>query len=209
MTTAPSAPPRTHSNLARFLIVVLLLFIATTALLWYTGALKPRPKIAIVTAQDTGVYWEMIVRGAEDAAERYKVNLAVIRPKPDEASQTAAIQSLLESQFDGIGISPNDPQRQAALLADVGAHTNLVMYDSDTPVSTRLCFLGTDNYDAGRTCGQQIRQAIPEGGEVILAIGSLDKENGQRRRQGVIDRTARARLPADAADGSGGWRAAG
>jgi ribose transport system substrate-binding protein len=50
-----------------------------------------------------------------------------------------------------------------------------------------MCFVGTDNYAAGRLCGQQVRDAVPAGGDVIISIGNLDKENGQRRRQGVID----------------------
>ena len=50
-----------------------------------------------------------------------------------------------------------------------------------------MCFVGTDNYFAGRLCGQQVRQAIPDGGDVVISSATLDKENGQRRRQGVID----------------------
>ena len=148
-----TAPRRTRSPAARVLIVALLLFIAVTAVLWYTGVLKPRPRIVLVTASATGNYWEMIVRGAEDAAERYNVKLDVIRPASDEPSQSAAIAGLIGKPIDGVAVSPNDPPRQAAILADLGSHTNLIMYDSDTPVSTRLCFIGTDNYDAGRTCG--------------------------------------------------------
>jgi ribose transport system substrate-binding protein len=67
-----------------------------------------------------------------------------------------------------------------------GAHT-LVTFDSDSPQSARLCFVGTDNYAAGRLCGLKVKEAAPGGGEVIISIGNLDKENGQRRRQGVID----------------------
>src|SRR5436189_5241842 len=73
------------------------------------------------------------------------------------------------------------------MLAEIASKTNLITFDSDTPVAGRLCFIGSDNYDAGRMCGQQIRQALPDGGDVIIAVGSLEKENGQRRRQGVID----------------------
>jgi ribose transport system substrate-binding protein len=106
--------------------------------------------------------------------------------------------------FDGIAISPNDPPRQAAALAEIAAEANLVTFDSDSNVSRRLCFIGTDNYDAGRMAGQQIRQAVPDGGEIILCIGSLDKENGQRRRQGVIDelleRTFEHQRPMDPID---------
>ena len=53
-------------------------------------------------------------------------------------------------------------------------------------------------------CAQHIRQAVPDGGEIIISVGSLDKENGHRRRQGVIDelleRSFEPQRPADAVD---------
>ena len=53
-------------------------------------------------------------------------------------------------------------------------------------------------------CGQQAREAMPDGGTVIISIGSIEKENGQRRRQGVIDelleRTFEPNRPADAVE---------
>jgi ribose transport system substrate-binding protein len=198
-TTAP--PPR--SRTARRLILFLILLIALMLAGYAAGLFEPRPKVALVTASQ-GPYWDLIIKGAQSAAERHKVNLAVVQSKGDEPSQTQAIKDLVGKGFDGIAISPNDPPRQAAALAEIAAEANLVTFDSDSNVSRRLCFIGTDNYDAGRMAGQQIRQAVPDGGEIILCIGSLDKENGQRRRQGVIDelleRTFEHQRPMDPID---------
>ena len=184
-TATPTAdPPRSRS--ARRLIVLLIFLIALMFLGYNAGWFKPRPKVALVTASQ-GAYWDLIIKGAQNAAERYNVNLTIVRSKGDEPSQTQAIKDLLGKGYDGIAISPNDPARQAATLADIAAESDLVTFDSDSNVSRRLCFIGTDNYSAGRLAGQQIRAAAPDGGEVVICIGSLDKENGQRRRQGVID----------------------
>lgn len=207
MTTPTEPTPRKSSPIARLLIMALLLFIAVTIALWSTGSLEPRPRLALVTAGSTGNYWELIIRGAQDAANRYKVDLQIIQPKADELAQTAAIQALIGQHLDGVAISPNDPPRQASVLADLASDTNgnLVTFDSDAPIARRLCFIGTDNYDAGRVCAEHIRQAIPNGGEVIIAIGSLEKENGQRRRQGVIDglleRSMERQRPMDPVEG--------
>jgi ribose transport system substrate-binding protein len=162
-----------------------LLILAAGAILWSAGALKPKPRVVIVTSDQP--YWDLIIKGAQEAANQYDVKLDVYRAKPDVDSQTQIIRDLVGKKFDGIAVSPIDPVAQAAVLAEVaGAHT-LVTFDSDSPQSSRLCFVGTDNYAAGRLCGQKVREALPDGGEVILSIGNLDKENGQRRRQGVID----------------------
>ena len=44
-----------------------------------------------------------------------------------------------------------------------------------------------DNYEAGIVCGKLVRDALPDGGKVMLFIGRLDQDNAQRRRQGCID----------------------
>jgi ribose transport system substrate-binding protein len=195
--------PRRVGKVARVLIYLLTAFILITLLLYQTGPLKPRPKVAIVTAS-SGPYWDSIVHGATDAAQRYNLNLTVLRPRSDEPSQTEAIRSLLGKGYVGVAVSPNDPLRQAAVLAEVATASKLVTYDSDCPVAGKITFIGSDNYDAGRLAGMHIEQAVPEGGEVIISIGSLDKENGQRRRQGVIDellqRTTEPHRPMDPID---------
>src|SRR5688572_7724293 len=163
----------------------LVLIIAAGAILWTAGALRPEPRVVIVTSDQP--YWDLIIKGAQEAADQYDVKLTVHRAKPDVESQTQMIRSLVDQKFDGIAVSPIDPMAQAAVLAEVAGQHTLVTMDSDSPQSARLCFVGTDNYAAGRLCAQKVREAVPDGGEVILSIANLDKENAQRRRQGVID----------------------
>jgi ribose transport system substrate-binding protein len=203
--TTTEAPPRSRpTSVRRILIYLLIAFILVVLLLWQTGALRPQPKVAIVTAS-TGPYWDQIVQGARDAANRYHLKLAIVRPKSDEPSQTQAIEGLLDKGFDGVAISPNDPPRQAAVLAKVALQMPLVTFDSDSNVAGKICFIGSDNYDAGWNAGELVRKAVPDGGEVIVAIGSLDKENGQRRRQGLVDqlcdRSFEKNRPMDPLDG--------
>ena len=44
-----------------------------------------------------------------------------------------------------------------------------------------------DNYKAGRMCGELVKEALPNGGGVMLFIGRLEHLNFKLRRQGVID----------------------
>jgi ribose transport system substrate-binding protein len=204
-TSTPAPAPRIpdHSRPTRWSTYLLVAAIAIGGALWYTGAFKPKPKIAIVTASQ-GPFWDLLTRGAQDAANSSDAELEIIRSNGDATEQTNRIRSLMGRGFDGVGVSPNDAMGQAAVLSDLGAQTNLIMFDSDCPISQRLCFIGTDNYDAGRSCGEFVKKAVPDGGEVIIAVGSLEKENGHRRRQGVIDalmdRPAVPGRPSDATD---------
>jgi len=184
-------------------MLFLLLIAAGVAILFLAGAFRRTPRIAIVTAGDTP-YWDLVIAGAKEAASAYDVELTVIKSKTDAQAQTDGIRQLLNQKFDGIGVSPVNPSAQAGVLYDVAAVTTLVTLDSDSPVSKRLCYVGTDNYAAGRLCGQYVRRALPEGGEVIVSIGNLEREGAQHRRQGLIDelldRPFEPEHPMDAAD---------
>jgi ribose transport system substrate-binding protein len=177
------APHRRHTG-RRTLILLLLLIIAAAAVVKFSGAFASKPRIALVTASQ-GPYWDAIIAGAKEAARRNDADLDVITPSP--AEQERAIRSLIGKGYAGVAVSPNDPLTMAAALADVTSEAQLVTFDADCPIARRLCYIATDNYDAGHMAGQLVRGAIPEGGEVLIAVGSMEKENAQRRRQGLID----------------------
>jgi ribose transport system substrate-binding protein len=44
-----------------------------------------------------------------------------------------------------------------------------------------------DNYQAGRLCGRLIKEAMPNGGSVMMFVGRAGQLNGQQRRQGITD----------------------
>src|SRR5687768_5048157 len=184
---AAAAPSARRRGLMFPIVVALVLVGGIVAILYAYGAFEGRPKIALITASDSP-FWDMVVHGAQDAAKQQDVQLSVLRSPPDEEEQERLVEALLAGQkFDGVAISPVSANKQLPMLAAIANASTLVTMDSDSPVVGRLCYIGTDNYAAGRICGQNVRAAVPEGGEVIIAIGSLDKENGRLRRQGVID----------------------
>jgi len=43
------------------------------------------------------------------------------------------------TRHDGVGVSPNDPIRQAATLSELAGECSLITYDADCPISQRLC----------------------------------------------------------------------
>jgi len=195
-TSGPRSRPRrliTPLRVIEFLVVV-------GIALWALGVFKKTPKIAIITSGE-GPYWDLVETGAKKAAEMYDADLTVIRCKTDMQAQIDAINDALTKGYDGIAVSPINPMGESAALSDVAAKTTLVTLDSDSPVARRLCFVGTDNYEAGRLCAQLVRNALPDGGEVIICIGNAEKENTQHRRQGLIDelleRTYEPTRPAD------------
>ena len=145
-----------------------------------------RPEVGFVT-NGIASFWVIADRGANTAAEEFDVEVSVMMPPDGPAGQSRMVESLLARGVDGIAISPSDPVNQAGLLDEIAQNTYLITHDSDAPESQRLVYVGMDNYEAGRMCGQLLKEAMPEGGEVVLFIGLLGQLNADLRRQGVID----------------------
>lgn len=167
--------------------LVLVLAVSTGVVMWQSGWFERPMRVALVTAS-TDAYWDDVIKGAQSAAKLHNVELTIHAPETaTREEQTEIVSDLLEQDIEGIAISPIDPSIQAPLLNEAADGAHLVTFDSDSPVAGRLCFVGADNYEAGRRCGELVRNALPDGGKVAIVIGTLEKENGHRRRQGVID----------------------
>lgn len=145
-----------------------------------------RTKLGYVT-NGVAEFWVIAGAGAEAAAASLDVDVHVLMPAEGIADQKRMLEDLLTRGIDGIAVSPIDPANQIELLDQVASRTHLITHDSDAPGSKRLYYVGMDNYDAGRLCGELIKEAIPDGGKVFLFVGRLEQDNARRRRQGVID----------------------
>ncbi len=149
------------------------------------SAAKAKPSYAFIT-NGAADFWEYARAGANAAGKELGVDVVVVTPT-NITDQTRKIEDLLTRGTDGIAISPIDSENQGEALNKAAAQTNLITHDSDAPNSNRLMYIGMDNYHAGYMCGKTLRDAMPEGGKIMIFIGRLDQDNSKRRRQGVID----------------------
>lgn len=150
------------------------------------GAEAGQPSVAYVT-NGIASFWVIAEKGAMDGGREFDANVNVLMPANGVEDQRRMCQDLVAKGIDGIAISPIDPDNQGDLLAEISEHTKLITHDSDAPDSDRLCYIGMDNYTAGRMCGALVREAMPEGGSVMIFVGRLGQANARLRRQGVID----------------------
>lgn len=150
------------------------------------GAARAQTPLAFVTNNPSD-YWTICRRGTEDAAKNLgDVNVQFLMPADGTvATQEQGVNDLLAKGVQGIAISPVDPANQTAYLNAVAAKTILITSDSDAPRSKRLCYVGTDNRAAGRQAGQLLRQALPQGGDIMLFVGLRNARNAQEREQGI------------------------
>lgn len=174
-------------------------------------------RLAFVT-NNASDFWSIARAGTKKAEEELGGEVAVEFRIPGDgtaATQKREVNDLLARGIDGIAISPVDPANQTSLLNTIAAQSLLVTHDSDAPESDRAFYVGTDNVAAGRQAGELLKQALPEGGTVMLFVGTLDAQNAAERKRGIeevlegtgitivdtrTDDTDRTRAKANAAD---------
>jgi ribose transport system substrate-binding protein len=143
-------------------------------------------RLAFVT-NNASDFWTIARKGTEKADSELN-DLSVEFRIPSDgtaAEQKRVVDDLLAKGVQGIAISPVDPDNQTQLINDTASKVLVVTQDSDAPNSNRAFYVGTDNVAAGRQAGQLIKEALPQGGKIMLFVGKLDARNAQERGQGI------------------------
>ena len=200
MTEPVSAPPAHRTRWGLLATVGVLAIGAVAAYVaQVNGAFRTHEKVAILT-WNQDAFWDFTQQGAADAAKELGVELTFVKSEPTLDAQNGHFKKLLDAGNAALAISPNDPKQQESLINDAAAKAVVLTFDSDAPNTKRRGFVGTDDYLAGQIAAEEIRAAVPDGGQVIISVGSLEMSNGRLRRQGVIDDLLDRPLRRDAAN---------
>ncbi|HSE22558.1 MAG TPA: sugar-binding protein [Pyrinomonadaceae bacterium] len=173
-------------------------------------------KLAFVT-NNASDFWTIARKGTEKAAADNPDIQVEFRITSDgtAAQQQSVVDDLMAKGIEGIAISPVDPANQTPMLNRAASQALVVTQDSDAPNSNRACYIGTDNVEAGRQAGNLVKEALPQGGKIMVFVGVLDAANAQQRYQGLkealagsnvsiidvrTDNTDRVRAKSNAAD---------
>jgi len=152
-------------------------------------------KLAFVT-NNAADFWTIARKGCEQAdGELANVEVEFKIPSDGTAAeQRRIIDDLMAKGVSGIAISPVDPSNQTQMINDLAKRILVITQDSDAPASDRACYLGTDNRAAGNQAGELIKQALPQGGKIMVFVGKMDAENAQARFRGIKDALQRSNV---------------
>jgi len=142
---------------------------------------------AFVTNNSAG-FWNIAKKGVEKAEQDLGIKAEVLRPlKGELAEQQRYLEDVMVRDFDGMAVSPVNPDSMTPLLDRVAAKMPVICHDSDAPKSKRISYVGTNNTEAGRAAGQAALKALGDKkkGKVALFVGRIDMQNAIERRAGV------------------------
>jgi ribose transport system substrate-binding protein len=175
--------------------LVTLILALTIAMAGDSMAAAKQLKLAFVT-NNASDFWTIARSGCNKAAEELpNVKLEFKIPGDGSAAtQRRILDDLLAKGIDGIAISPIDPANQTPFLNEVAKQTLLICHDSDAAKSDRACYVGTDNVAAGRQAGELIKKALPDGGKIMIFVGTLDAQNARERYAGIKESLAGSKV---------------
>ena len=150
------------------------------------GDASKNARLAFVT-NNASDFWTIARKGTEKADTELTDATVEFKIPSDgtAAEQKRLIDDLLAKGVEGIAVSPVDPDNQTQLINDTAKRVLVVTQDSDAPKSDRAFYVGTDNVAAGRQAGGLIKEALPQGGKIMIFVGKLDARNAQERLQGI------------------------
>ena len=132
-------------------------------------------------------FWTIARRGTEKAQAElpnYNIEMYVVS-EATAAAQRQILDNLLTNGVAGVSISAIDPANSTEILNKVASQAVLFTTDSDAPKTNRVLYIGTDNVAAGVQCGELIKKTLPDGGKIMLFVGTMGADNARERVEGI------------------------
>ena len=150
-------------------------------------AMAQQKKMLALVTNAAADFWTVAKRGVEKANKEhpdYQMTV-VVAGQATAAEQRRLLDDLLARHVAGVSISAINPANSTEELNKVAAHAVLFTTDSDAPNSNRVVYIGTDNVAAGMQAGEQLKKMLPNGGKVMMFVGTMDADNARERVDGI------------------------
>lgn len=161
-------------------------FLAISILALSVVACGEKAELAFVV-NGSARFWDLAESGVIAASKEFNIKTEFFVPKGTAADQKRILEDLITRGAKGIAVTAMDPVNQRELYDKVASATFLITHDSDAPQTKRRYYVGVDNYLAGHEAGKLLKEAMPDGGTIMIFVGDMNQLNARQRRQGLID----------------------
>ncbi|WP_312500374.1 ABC transporter substrate-binding protein [Bacillus luti] len=153
--------------------------------------------VAIISKGFQHQFWQAVKKGAEQAADEYKVNITFVGPETEAQvdKQVEMLRNTLDKKPDAIGFAALDSKAALPLLEQAkNKKIPIVAFDSgvegDIPVATAA----TDNKAAAALAAKKMAGLVGEKGEVAVVAHDQTSKTGVERRDGFVN-TIKSKYP--------------
>jgi len=133
-------------------------------------------------------YWQEAAAGLEDSAKQLGVKAELTGPANFSTNEeVTAFQQAVGQKPAGILLSASNPDLfKAPINAAIQAGIPVICVDADVPSSSRVLFVGTDNFRGGQESGKRMADLLSGKGNVVI-ISIPGQFNLDERVRGVND----------------------
>lgn len=139
-------------------------------------------------------FWTPMAVGMEHAAKDLGCKAEWAGPQNSTvAEQKRIVEDALSKGADGIAISCIEPEASIPIIEMViEKGVPCITFDADSPDSKRLCYIGTNNVNAGKAAGEAAAELLPGGGKMMGFVGNISSANARERRDGFVETASKA-----------------
>lgn len=142
-------------------------------------------KLAFVT-NNVSDFWKIASAGVHKYEKEAGVQVDIKMPPSGKTEeQNGYFENLVSQGYNGIAVSVIAPNDQVGEVNQVARKTNVITFDSDCAKSNRILYIGTNNFEAGKTLGKEIVKLLPNGGKMAVFVGTLAADNAAQRLGGI------------------------
>lgn len=145
--------------------------------------------IAIIPKVDNAIF-DQVKESAIEAAKKLGIVITWEAPTSiDSKKQKELIENLIHYKVDGILISCNDAEKLKEPINEaMKAGIKVATFDSDSPKSDRIFYIGTDNKKAGKVCAETLldlyKKAHKKPNKILVISGGMGAGNMMDRLSG-------------------------
>ena len=149
---------------------------------------QPEERYVFVAFNTSLPYWQEADAGLTDAAKQMGVKAELTGPaafSPND--ELTAFQQAVAQKPSGILVSASNPEIfKAPIAAAIQQGIPVICVDADSPESSRILFVGTDNFRAGQQSGKRMAELLVGKGNIAV-ITIPGQYNLEERFRGVND----------------------
>lgn len=145
-------------------------------------------KFAYTCMDGTNPFFVTIEKKIKEMVEARGDELISTDPANDVSLQITQVEDMISQKIDGIFLNPVEAEGiSPALDALTAAQVPIVNFDTEVAdMDAVASYTGSDNYNAGKVCGEDLVKKCPNGGKIIV-LDSPTMNSVTDRTNGFLD----------------------
>ncbi|MDO4522450.1 MAG: sugar ABC transporter substrate-binding protein [Eubacteriales bacterium] len=169
-------------------VISALVCAAAVAAIVPTAVSAEGKKFGYTCMDGTNPFFVTIENRMRELVEEQGDELIAVDPGNDVTKQIPMVEDLIVQNLDGMFMNPVDAEGIMPAMDQLKA-ANIPVVGFDTEISDmsyEVSYAGSDNYNAGKVCGEDLVKRCPDGGKIIV-LDSPTMQSVTDRTNGFMD----------------------